>query len=199
MVRRHRQSVITCKRAVVIPDIADAPIDIAEGCALFSSVGNPADGCEGPVFQSYVGAACAIGALRHRLGMGGFREHGAGGQERNKRTRKDLQADTDVPTPRTTKIVGARKAEAQSPQPKSNFHQNLRSGQAAWLHRTTVDASEAAALDSETTQCCLNYGSAKLFCSLTTQPAGREGLQINPSRIITCDRRPLRSPVSVLE
>src|SRR6266446_214150 len=34
-VRRHWLPVITRKRAIVIPDIADAPIDIREGCPLF--------------------------------------------------------------------------------------------------------------------------------------------------------------------
>jgi hypothetical protein len=90
MVRRHRLSVTTFKRAIVIPDIADASIDIGEGCPLFPSVGNTADGCEGPVFHSYVGAACAIGALRHRLGMGVLREHRAGDQEQKKRTKSNF-------------------------------------------------------------------------------------------------------------
>jgi hypothetical protein len=31
--------VTTSKRAIVIPDIADAPIDIREGCPLFPSFG----------------------------------------------------------------------------------------------------------------------------------------------------------------
>jgi hypothetical protein len=163
MVRRHRLPVTTRKRAVVIPYITDAPIDIAEGCPLFPSVGNTADGYQGAVFHSYVGAACAIGSLRHRLGMGGLRDHRSGDQERKKRTQKDLQADTDVPAPRATEILGARKDEAQSPQPKSNFHQNLRSVPGACLHRSTIAASETAAIDSETTQCCLNYESGKLY------------------------------------
>ena len=75
MVRRHWLSVTTFKRAVVIPDIADESIDIGEGCPLFPSVGKTADGYQGAVFHSYLGAACAIGSLRHRLGMGGSREH----------------------------------------------------------------------------------------------------------------------------
>jgi hypothetical protein len=87
MVRRHRLSVTTFKHAVVIPYIADAPIDIGEGCP---SVGNTADGDQGAVFHSYVGAACAIGALRHRLGIGGLRDHAARDLERNKRTQKDF-------------------------------------------------------------------------------------------------------------
>jgi hypothetical protein len=82
--------VTTCERAIVIPDIADAPIDIGEGTPLFPSVGNTADGCQGAVFHSYVGAACTIGSLRHRLGMGGLQEHRAGDQERCKRTEKDF-------------------------------------------------------------------------------------------------------------
>jgi len=161
MVRRHRLSVTTFKHAVVILYITDAPIDIAEGCALFPSVGNTADGYQGAVFHSYFGAACTIGALRHRLGIGGLPDHRARDLERNKPTQKDLQADTDVPPPRATEIVEARKAEAQSPQPTSNFHQNLRSGPGAWLRSSTIAAGEAAAIDSETTQCCLNYESAK--------------------------------------
>jgi len=71
-VRRHRLAVIAFKRAIVVPDIADAPINVGEGGPLFPSVGNTADGCQGAVFHSYVGAACAIGSLRHRLGMGGL-------------------------------------------------------------------------------------------------------------------------------
>jgi hypothetical protein len=90
MVRRHRLSVTTFKHAVVILYITDAPIDIAEGCALFPSVGNTADGYQGAVVHSYVGAACAIGALRHRLGIGGLREHRAGDQERNKCTKSNF-------------------------------------------------------------------------------------------------------------
>jgi hypothetical protein len=35
------------------PFIADAPIDIGEGCPLFPSVGNTAEGCQGAVFYSY--------------------------------------------------------------------------------------------------------------------------------------------------
>jgi hypothetical protein len=89
-VRRHRLPVTTCEPAIVIPDIADAPIDIGEGCPLFSSVGHTADGCQGAVFHSYFGAACTIGSLRHRLGMGGLQERGAGDQERCKRTERDF-------------------------------------------------------------------------------------------------------------
>jgi hypothetical protein len=89
-VRRHRLPVTTCKRAIVIPDIADAPIDIGEGCRLFPSVGNTADGCQGAVFHSYFGAASTIGSLRHRLGMSGLQEHRAGDQERCKRTERDF-------------------------------------------------------------------------------------------------------------
>jgi hypothetical protein len=69
-VRRHRLAVIACQRAIVVPDIADAPINVGE--ALFPSVGNTANGRQCAVFHSYVGAACAIGSLRHRLGMGGL-------------------------------------------------------------------------------------------------------------------------------
>jgi hypothetical protein len=53
------------------------------------------------------------------------------------------------------------------------------------LHRSIIAASETEAIASETTQCCLNYESAKfVFCSLAAQPAGREGYQTNPSPII---------------
>jgi hypothetical protein len=38
---RHRLPVTT----IIIPDIADAPIDVGEGCPLFPSVGNTPDGC----------------------------------------------------------------------------------------------------------------------------------------------------------
>ena len=86
MVRRHRLPVTACKRAIVIRNIADAPIDIGEGCPLFASVGNTADGCQHTVFHSYVGAACTIGSLRHRLGIGGLQKHRAGDQECCKRT-----------------------------------------------------------------------------------------------------------------
>jgi hypothetical protein len=73
-VRRHWAPVTTRKRAIVIPDIADAPIDIREGCPLFPSMGNTADGRQGAVFHSRVGAACAIGSLWRRLGMGELQE-----------------------------------------------------------------------------------------------------------------------------
>ena len=89
-VRRNRLPVTACKRAIVIPDISDAPINIGEGCPLFPSVGNKADGRQSAVFHSYVGAACAIGSLRHRLGMGELQEHGAGDQEHCKRTERDF-------------------------------------------------------------------------------------------------------------
>jgi len=52
MVRRHRLPVAAGKRAIVIPDIADAPIDIGEGGPLFTAVGNAADGGQGAVFHS---------------------------------------------------------------------------------------------------------------------------------------------------
>ena len=126
-VRRHRLPVATCKRAIVIPDIAHAPIDIGEGCRLFPSTGNTADGCQGAVFHSYVGAACAIGSRRHRLGMGGLQEHGAGEQERRKRSERDLQADSNAPALRTAKMVRPRKGWAQSSQSESNCHQDLQS------------------------------------------------------------------------
>jgi hypothetical protein len=89
-VRRHRLPVTTCKRAIVVPDIADTPIDISEGCTLFPTVGNTADSRQGAVFHSNVGAACTIGSLRHRLGLGGLQEHRAGDQERCKRTEGDF-------------------------------------------------------------------------------------------------------------
>src|ERR1700730_3074650 len=79
-VRRHWLPVTTRKRAIVIPDIADAPIDIREGCPLFPSIGNTADGHQGAVFHSHVGAACAIGSLWRRLGMGGLEQQRAGDQ-----------------------------------------------------------------------------------------------------------------------
>jgi hypothetical protein len=183
-VRRHWLPVTTCKRAVVIPYITDAPVDIAEGCPLFPSVGNTADGYQGAVFHSYVGAACAIGSLRHRLGMGGLREHRGGDQERNKRTKRDLEADTDVPAPRTAKIVGARKDEAQSPQPKSNFHQNLRSvpgGLAPIHHSRQRNGGDRLGNYSVLSELRIRK---VVFCSLAAQPAGRNGYQINRSRII---------------
>jgi hypothetical protein len=89
-VRRHRLPVTACKRAIVIPDIANASIDIGERCPLFPSVGNTADGRQRAVFHSYVGAACTIGSLRHRLGMAGLQEHRADNQERCKRTERDF-------------------------------------------------------------------------------------------------------------
>jgi hypothetical protein len=82
-VRRHWLPVTACKRAIVIPYIADAPIDIREGCPLFPSVGKTALSA---VFHSCVGAATAIRSLWLRLGMGGLQEHRAGDQERCKRT-----------------------------------------------------------------------------------------------------------------
>jgi hypothetical protein len=85
-VRRHWLSVTASKRAIVIPDIADAPIDIREGCFLFPPVGNTADGRQGAVFHSCVGAALAIGSLWRRLGMGRLQEHIADDEERCKRT-----------------------------------------------------------------------------------------------------------------
>jgi hypothetical protein len=66
------------ERAIVIRDVADAPIDIREGCPLFPSVGNTADSRQGAVLHSCVGAGFAIGSLWRRLGMGGLQEHGAG-------------------------------------------------------------------------------------------------------------------------
>jgi hypothetical protein len=89
-VRRHRLPVIARERPIVIPDIADAPIDIRERCPLFPSVGYTADSRQGAVFHSYVGAAAAIGSLWRRFGMGGLHEHRAGDQERRKRTEKDF-------------------------------------------------------------------------------------------------------------
>jgi hypothetical protein len=89
-VRRHWLPVTTRKRAIVIPDITDAPIDIREGCPLFPSIGNTADGRQGAVFHSHIGAACAIGSLWRRLGMAGLQEQRAGDQERCKRTERDV-------------------------------------------------------------------------------------------------------------
>jgi hypothetical protein len=86
-VRRHWLPVIARKRAIVIPDIADAPIDIREGCPLSPSVSKTADSA---VFHSSVGAARAIRSLWRRLGMGGLQEHRAGDQERCKRSVKDF-------------------------------------------------------------------------------------------------------------
>jgi hypothetical protein len=90
MVWRHWLPVTTSKRAIVIPDIADAPIDIGEGCPLLPTVSYTADCRQGAVFHSYVSAAGAIGSLRHRLGMGGLQEHRAGDQERCKHTERDF-------------------------------------------------------------------------------------------------------------
>jgi hypothetical protein len=78
------------ERAIVIRDIADAPIDIREGCPLFPPVGNAADSRQGAVCDSYVGAATAIRSLWCRLGMGELREHRGGDQERCKRTDRDI-------------------------------------------------------------------------------------------------------------
>ena len=86
-VRRHWLPVTACKRAIVIPDIADAPIDIREGCPLFPSVGKTAHSA---VFHSCVGAATAIRSLWRRLGTGGLHEHRASDQERCKRTDGDF-------------------------------------------------------------------------------------------------------------
>src|SRR5467141_3350664 len=86
-VRRHWLPVTACKRAIVIPDIAVAPIDIRAGCPLFPSVGKTAHSA---VFHSCVGAATAIRSLWLRLGMGGLQEHRAGDQERCKRTDGDF-------------------------------------------------------------------------------------------------------------
>ena len=77
-VRRHWLPVTTGKRAIVIPDIADTPIHIGEGCPLFPPVGDTADSRQGAVFHSRVGAAFTIGSLWRRLGMDGLQEHGAG-------------------------------------------------------------------------------------------------------------------------
>src|SRR5580704_2680367 len=85
-VRRHWLPMTACKRAIVCR-IADAPIDIREGCPLFPSVSETADSA---VFHSCVGAATAIRSLWLRLGMGGLQEHRAGDQERCKRTDRDF-------------------------------------------------------------------------------------------------------------
>ena len=127
MVRRRRLPVAAGKRAILIPDIADAPIDIGEGGPLFPAVGNAADGGQGAVFHSHVGAACAIGSLRRRLGMSGLQAHGAGDQERCKRNERDLQADSNMPALRTSKMVRARKGWARSSQSGSNSYQGQRS------------------------------------------------------------------------
>jgi hypothetical protein len=79
-VGRHWFPVIACKRAIVILDIAKTPIEIREGCPLFPSVGNSADGRQGAVFHSYLDAACAIGSRWRGLDMGG-REYRAGDQQ----------------------------------------------------------------------------------------------------------------------
>jgi hypothetical protein len=55
-VRRHWLPMLARKRAIVIPDIADASIDIREGRPLFPSVRDTADSRQGAVFHSYVGA-----------------------------------------------------------------------------------------------------------------------------------------------
>ena len=55
-VPRHRLPMLARKRAIVIPDIADASIDIREGRPLFPSVRDTADSRQGAVFHSYVGA-----------------------------------------------------------------------------------------------------------------------------------------------
>jgi hypothetical protein len=81
-----------CKRPIVIPDIADAPIDIREGCPLFPSVGNTADSRQGAVLHSDLGAATAIRSLWRRLGIGRLHEHRPGDQEHCKRTEKDFHA-----------------------------------------------------------------------------------------------------------
>jgi hypothetical protein len=95
-VRRHWLSVTTSKRAIVIPDIADAPIDIREGCPLFPSVGNTADSRPGAVFHPYVGAATPIRSVWCRLGIGGSHEHRAGDQERCKRSEKDFHGRSEA-------------------------------------------------------------------------------------------------------
>jgi hypothetical protein len=82
--------VIALKRAIVIPDIADAPIEIRERCPLFPSVGNAADSRQSAVFHSYVGAASEVGSFWRRLGMRGPREHRADDQERCERTDRDF-------------------------------------------------------------------------------------------------------------
>jgi hypothetical protein len=89
-VRRHWLAVTARKRTIVIPDIANATIDIREGCSLFPSVGNTADSRQGAVFDSYVGAATAISSLWRRLGMGELQEHKGGDQERCKGTDRDF-------------------------------------------------------------------------------------------------------------
>jgi hypothetical protein len=78
------------QRTIVIPNIADAPIDVRQGCPLFPSVGNTANSRQGAVFDSYIGAATAIRSLWRRLGMSGLQEHRGGDQERCKRTDRDL-------------------------------------------------------------------------------------------------------------
>jgi hypothetical protein len=82
--------VTACKRAIVIPDIADAPIDIREGCPLFPSVGNTADSRQGAVLHSCVGAATAIRSFWRRLGIGKLQEARGGDQERCKRADRDF-------------------------------------------------------------------------------------------------------------
>jgi hypothetical protein len=82
--------VIARKRAIVIPDIADAPIEIRERCPLFPSVGNTADSRQSAVFHSYVGAASEVRSLWRRLGMRRLKEQGADDQERCQRTDRDF-------------------------------------------------------------------------------------------------------------
>jgi hypothetical protein len=70
------------KRAIVIPDIADAP--------LFPSVGSMANSRQCAVFHSYLGAAAAIRSLWRRLRMGGLPKHKATDQQRCNSADKDF-------------------------------------------------------------------------------------------------------------
>jgi hypothetical protein len=85
-VRRHWLPVTAHASAIVVPYIADAPIDIREGCP-FPPIGKTADSA---IFHTCVGAARAVRFLWLRLGMGGLHEHRAGDQERCKRSVKDF-------------------------------------------------------------------------------------------------------------
>ena len=69
-VRRHRLPVIARERPIVIPDIADAPIDIRERCPLFPAVGNSADGRQRAVFHSYIGCSLRDGSPAASIGHG---------------------------------------------------------------------------------------------------------------------------------
>jgi hypothetical protein len=60
----RRLPAIAQQHAVVVPDIADALIDVCESCSLLSPVGPTADRRQGTAFHSYIGTASEIGSLR---------------------------------------------------------------------------------------------------------------------------------------